>query len=255
VALSVKGLLTLAALAIAAAYPSVATGATCGQSGDGDRVLRGTLTLNAEASQTTQRFGTSERTRKLIFDYDVGGCQIANDAAVPRVEVLPHGANQLPDEAVEVLPPVLESESLRVNVRIDPSRFDPEKYDLAVRIAAPYLTRQTTPGYVSRSDAAFWKPLTAALAGGLAAFFLGVAGIASKTTGGFRIRSFWFAIGLIATVVAGLWVLFSDYWTRDVEVWKWPDDWAKTAVDAVAAGSVGAITGLIAKVVSPGRTS
>jgi hypothetical protein len=102
---------------------------------------------------------------------------------------------------------------------------------------------------VSRSDAAFWKPLTAALFGGIVAFGFGLAGIASKTEGEFKIRSLWFFIGLAAAVGAGLWVMFSNYWSADIEVWKWPDDWAKTLVAAFFAGSAGAIAGLVAKAI------
>lgn len=244
-----KPLVVVATATVTLASPSLAGAVTCGERDSAGRVIRGTLTLSAAASQTSLRFGRSERTRKLGFDYDVTGCDIPDGATSPQVEVLPHGDTQLPDEAVETLTPVLTSDGLRVNVRVDPKKMDPDKYDLAVRISAPYLAKQITPGYVSRSDAAYWKPLTAALLGGVVAFAFGLAGIASKTTGEFKIISLWFFIGLVAAVGAGLWVMFSNYWSADVEVWKWPDDWAKTLAAAFGAGSAGAIAGLVAKAI------
>jgi hypothetical protein len=244
-----KGLVIVVVAAVTLASPSLARAANCGDRDEAGKIIRGTLTLSAAASQTSLRFLRSERTRKLGFDYDVTGCEIPEGAMPPQVEVLPHGDTQLPDEAVDILTPAPSRDGVRVNVRVDPKKLDPDKYDLAVRITAPYLAKQITPGYVSRSDAAYWKPLTAALLGGIVAFAFGLAGIAAKTEGDTEFISLWFFIGLAAAVGAGLWVMFSSYWSADVEVWKWPDDWAKTLAAAFGAGSAGAIAGLVAKAV------
>jgi hypothetical protein len=247
-------LATFVVLAIGS--PSVAFGAVCGQreqtpsQGPASKssVSRASLTLNVDASTTSKRFGRSEKTRRLIFDYTVSGCDIPDDAPTPSTEVLPHGSNELPEDAVDIGSPRLQEDNLQVTVKVDPTKFGPDKYDLVFRVSAPYLARQNTPAYVSRSDAAFWKPLTAVLAGALVAFGLGAAGVASKVTGALKVRWVWLAVALAATLIAGFYVMFAAYWSNDVEVWKWPDDWAKTAALAFGAGSAGAIAGLLANV-------
>jgi hypothetical protein len=243
-------------LAGAIAWPAGALGAVCGQRAQGpvqapaksSAVARANLTLNVDTSTTTKRFRRGEKQRRLIFDYTVSGCEIEDGVKPPNPEVLPHGANELPPEAVHIETPQLTQDNLQVVVRVDPTKFDPDKYDLVFRVSAPYLTRQNTPAYVSRADAAFWKPLTAVLAGALVAFGLGAAGVASKVTGKLRVRWVWLSVALLATVIAGLWVMFANYWSDAVEVWKWPDDWAKTAAAAFGAGSAGVVAGLLANV-------
>jgi hypothetical protein len=246
-----------ALIAVFIVFPSATYGAVCGEreqspaqgpAGKGT-VLRGALTLNVDSSQTSVRAGTKERKRRLIFDYTVAGCDISDSSPVADVQLLPHGSNELPEEAVDVGAPQLKPDGLQVVVRVDPKKFDPGKYDLVLRISAPYLVRQNTPAYVSRSDAAVWKPLTAVVIGALVAFGLGLIGVASKATDPLKVRWVWLGVALAATLGAGLWVMFADYWSADVEVWAWPGDWAKTAADAFGAGSAGAIAGILANVI------
>jgi hypothetical protein len=250
------GLIVLLAAVASLATPRASTGAVCGEkppsAEPNEKAPVAALTLNADTSRPTLKIGRDTDDQTLIFDYTITGCELPDNAEPPPDPQLdPHGDKQFDIPKVVTLgTPTIHGDVLTVRGVVHPKAFKPGKYNLVFRTFGTKLfAKQNTPVYISRSENLWRYPISAAIVGALVGLGLGVITVLAKATGDVKFSWVWGLVAVGAAVVAGFYVLRTDYFSDDVEVWSGASDWFKTAADAFLAGSTGALVAITAKVV------
>lgn len=230
-------------------YPASASAATCGKKDPrSGKTVRGVLALDEGQSDTDKAFkqDTGHKTLPLIFK--VNGCDLANNAPRPRLEVNPRkGSNELPrdGEAVSIKRVVPDGSTLEVFLDIDSGKFDPGSYGASVVLRAPYINSSRTPITVSRSEDTELIPAgigaLAALIGLLVYSLLQIVNQATLTVA--NAKRFVIGVIVVVGVVAGAFIGYLDY--HDQVVWTFKDNWVATATAGFGGATGGVMAGLL----------
>ena len=228
------------------AWPASASAATCGEKDPtSGKTLRGVLALDETQAVIDAAFkrGTGHRTLSLIFK--VNGCELADNAARPTLEVNPRkGQDELPADAISIKGATPEESMLEVKLDVDSDKFKAGSYGASAVLRAPYMNSSRTPISVSRSDNRWWIPAgagaLAALAGLLVFTLLQLVGKAKLLITSPLVLAL---VGLVG-VVAGAFLAYVSY--TDQEIWTIRENLVAAATAGFGGATGGVMAGLLA---------
>ena len=212
---------------------------TCGQpdaSSPPAKVSKGALTLD-DTSKTTISYGRDTETETLNLLMGVTGCELAEDAPDPSVDVRPKpGAGELPPGVITLRDTVPEDSTLEVTLDVNPEVFNPGSYEAFLVLRAPHLVTSRTPVAISRSEDNWLVPALIGAFAGLVGFLWFT--LTKLVTREELTMSWWWLVPVgIAAAVFGALAVGAVWWDQDV--------WSLEAnlPGAIAAGVGGATTG------------
>jgi hypothetical protein len=243
-----RSLLVLTLCAVALIVPPPAEAVDCGVMNPlTNEPLLANLSLVADRSDTKLQFRWNKDTDYLMLLYNIEGCEIPEGAELPDANVESLGKHIKTGGIEEDPKPVREGNRLRIRINAYPKKFDPGKYRVLVTVSAPYLAEEVTETEVSRF-ADQWYAWVAVIVGAFFAFIYLASSSAAKIKPRFKVQVYWLLAALAVTIVAGAWVIFTDYYSKSIETWDVPIDAAKTGLDAFLAASGGAVAAIVARV-------
>jgi len=240
-------LVTVACLAACGAIslPGSAAAAICGTKDAGtDTTLRGVLALDETDAVTDVAFKRQTGHKPLPLVFKVNGCELADDAAAPRLAVKRRkGIDALPAKAISIESVEPDGSTLDVNLDVDLGKFGPGSYGASIVLRAPYMNSSRTPISVSRSESSSFIPAGVGALGALAGLFVfTLLQIIRSSVQTVTKPVILILVGLVA-IAAGALLGYVSY--QDQDVWKFSDNWVATATAGFGGATGGVMTGLL----------
>ena len=219
---------------------------TCGQKIPKTKnVALASLSLEPSSSLVDPHFKWHTTPRPISLYFKVEGCTLPKKVAKPTADIAPVSDPGLPDKAVTIERAVPKGSVLVLHLLVHPKTFDPGSYKALFFANADYLATNSTPISTSRSDSRLALPIVIAVVGGIAGVAWLAIGVLIALSGPAKIDFLWLGLAVLVGGILGVVSLKTTFQAKDV--WTWQDDGFTTLLAAFAAGSAGAVTGLVGK--------